>query len=162
MANKKFSEFTLEETPGEGVFVVGYAGGVNIRIPIAALMGAFIPLAGTAEGSPVTGDVEMDDAIRIKPTDGNSFDIGDNAIGSSYLNFQYGGTAVLVKGSPDDGAKGIGSNVYFPNKDPNTYAQMADLPLVANNFANDAAAAVGGIAVGGLYHTSGTVKIRLA
>lgn len=33
---------------------------------------------------------------------------------------------------------------------------------VADNFANDSAAATGGIAVGGLYHTNGTVKIRLA
>lgn len=33
---------------------------------------------------------------------------------------------------------------------------------LANNFANDAAAAVGGIAVGSVYHTAGTVKIRLS
>lgn len=33
---------------------------------------------------------------------------------------------------------------------------------VADNFADDSAAATGGIAVGGLYHTNGTVKIRLA
>jgi len=32
---------------------------------------------------------------------------------------------------------------------------------VASDFANDAAAATGGIKVGGLYHTSGAVKIRL-
>lgn len=31
----------------------------------------------------------------------------------------------------------------------------------SDNFANDAAAATGGIAVGQLYHTSGTVKVRL-
>ena len=33
---------------------------------------------------------------------------------------------------------------------------------IADNFADDSAAATGGIAVGGLYHTNGTVKIRLA
>ena len=33
---------------------------------------------------------------------------------------------------------------------------------VADNFANDSAAATGGVAVGGLYHTDGAVKIRLA
>lgn len=32
----------------------------------------------------------------------------------------------------------------------------------ADNFANDAAAATGGIAIGELYHTSGAVKVRLA
>jgi hypothetical protein len=36
------------------------------------------------------------------------------------------------------------------------------LPKVADNFANDAAAAIGGIAVGKLYHTAGAVKIRLS
>jgi hypothetical protein len=30
------------------------------------------------------------------------------------------------------------------------------------NFASDAAAATGGIPLGGLYHTAGTIKIRLS
>lgn len=34
------------------------------------------------------------------------------------------------------------------------------LPLTS--YANDSAAAAGGVAVGGLYHTTGTVKVRLA
>jgi len=33
--------------------------------------------------------------------------------------------------------------------------------LQASDYADDAAAAVGGIPVGGLYHTAGVVKIRL-
>jgi hypothetical protein len=33
--------------------------------------------------------------------------------------------------------------------------------VVQHNYANDAAAAAGGVPVGGLYHTSGTLKIRL-
>ena len=32
---------------------------------------------------------------------------------------------------------------------------------ISANYADDSAAATGGIPVGGLYHTSGTVKIRL-
>jgi len=51
-------------------------------------------------------------------------------------------------------------NRQEPNKS-GTYAMTNDLPQVADNFANDAAAAIGGIAIGGLYHTAGTVKIRL-
>jgi hypothetical protein len=50
--------------------------------------------------------------------------------------------------------------IEFPDAD-GTVALTVYLPQVANNFANDAAAAIGGIAVGGLYHTAGTVKIRL-
>jgi hypothetical protein len=41
-------------------------------------------------------------------------------------------------------------------------AAAAVLPDVADDYADDAAAALGGIAVGQLYHTSGAVKIRLA
>lgn len=37
--------------------------------------------------------------------------------------------------------------------------QIAGLP--ARNYANDIAAALGGVPIGGLYHTSGTVKVRL-
>jgi hypothetical protein len=51
-------------------------------------------------------------------------------------------------------------SIQLPDAD-GTVALTVDLPQVANNFANDAAAAIGGIAVGGLYHTAGTVKIRL-
>lgn len=34
--------------------------------------------------------------------------------------------------------------------------------VIANNFADDVAAATGGIPIGGLYHTNGAVKIRLS
>ena len=43
-------------------------------------------------------------------------------------------------------------NTYFSNNIVN----------IANNFADDTAAATGGIAVGGLYHTAGVVKVRIA
>lgn len=33
--------------------------------------------------------------------------------------------------------------------------------LPALSFANDGAAAAGGVAIGGLYHTAGAVKVRL-
>jgi hypothetical protein len=36
------------------------------------------------------------------------------------------------------------------------------IPLVALNYANDATAAAGGVAVGGLYHTAGAVRVRVA
>lgn len=42
---------------------------------------------------------------------------------------------------------------------PSTKSVMLVDPV--NNFANDAAAATGGIPVGGLYHTTGAVKVRL-
>jgi hypothetical protein len=38
-------------------------------------------------------------------------------------------------------------------------APYSFLPLTS--YANDSAASAGGVAVGGLYHTTGTVKVRL-
>lgn len=43
-----------------------------------------------------------------------------------------------------------------------TLATLEDLPKLNSNFANDAAAAVGGVVVGGLYHTAGIIKIRIS
>lgn len=40
-----------------------------------------------------------------------------------------------------------------------TNLQIEGLP--SQNYANDAAAAAGGVPIGGLYHTAGTVKVRL-
>ncbi len=48
-------------------------------------------------------------------------------------------------------------NIEFPDKS-GTLA-MVD---TADDFLNDASAATGGVPVGGLYHTSGVVKIRLS
>jgi len=44
-----------------------------------------------------------------------------------------------------------------------TVSNLIILPTVSSsfNFANDASASIGGIPLGGLYHTSGTIKIRL-
>lgn len=54
--------------------------------------------------------------------------------------------------------------IYYPDKIAGDYtlATLDDLPQVANDFANDVAAAIGGIAVGELYHTAGVVKIRVS
>ena len=50
--------------------------------------------------------------------------------------------------------------IEFPDAS-GTIALTIDLPQVADNFANDAAAEIGGIDLGGLYHTNGVVKIRI-
>jgi hypothetical protein len=41
-----------------------------------------------------------------------------------------------------------------------TNSLSASAISVASNFADDAAAAAGGIAVGGLYHNAGAVRVR--
>jgi len=41
------------------------------------------------------------------------------------------------------------------------FSGSVQIGLTLSNYANDGAAASGGVPVGGLYHTSGTVKVRL-
>jgi hypothetical protein len=79
----------------------------------------------------------------------------------------------VIIGSDVDLQKGIyTARIYNPGNhtanrtytlpnDSGTIALNTQLPTVAGNYANDAAAAAGGIAVGNLYHTAGVVKIRL-
>jgi hypothetical protein len=51
-------------------------------------------------------------------------------------------------------------NITLPDAS-GTVALTSQLPTVAGNYVDDAAAAVGGVLVGGMYHTAGAVKIRL-
>ena len=45
--------------------------------------GDFIPLSGTTEGNPITGDIEIQDGLKIFPTiDGGGYYLGDNNIGA--------------------------------------------------------------------------------
>ncbi len=84
-----------------------------------------------------------------------NFGSGD---GSSTTNISVSPTQILIS------LNNAGSQ-YLPLSVNNTFADSAgNIPLVgiADDFLNDAAAAIGGIAVGGLYHTSGVVKIRLS
>lgn len=55
------------------------------------------------------------------------------------------------------GVKQLGTNDENLFNGPITFAKV----LANGSLANDAAAAVAGVPVGGLYHTSGTIKIRL-
>ena len=99
----------------------------------------------------------------------------DASIGQSTLSASQGGTAsayMQVNGSDasnnffiisatrngDDAVSisGNGDDLGI------TYSAATHIFVGINDFANDGAAASGGVPVGGLYHTSGTVKIRLA
>jgi hypothetical protein len=57
-----------------------------------------------------------------------------------------------IKNETTKNAKASTLNTYFSN----------NAVSVANDFTDDTAAATGGINVGGLYHTSGVVKVRIA
>lgn len=88
-------------------------------------------------------------------------DIFLNKAGSASMT----ATNTVTIGSTAVASKGItGYQDYTADITDLDYAQkkyVDNVVKVANDFANDAAAATGGIAVGHLYHTAGTVKVRL-
>ena len=57
-------------------------------------------------------------------------------------------------------APGVDENIYARAQDVNPLIDLLN-KLEDKDYANDAAAAAAGVKVGDLYHTSGTVKIRL-
>ena len=76
-----------------------------------------------------------------------------------YLDFD-GDTAFIRLNDigKEFGLKTNGDNKEFTLPD---FTGTIGVINTAGNFANDTAAAAGGVPVGGLYHTSGAVKIRL-
>jgi len=68
-----------------------------------------------------------------------------------------GGTSVTASG-----ASAIGQGVTAGTADTVTMKLLQILNYASMSFADDAAAATGGIPLGGVYHTSGALKIRIA
>lgn len=184
MADEKFSEFAAA-TDIENAQFAGLQGGVNKRFAIALLQAlGFIPLSGTANGSPVTGMVVFNntgiDNIEIDPKDGdesaeirvynntrsNYFSINTGRVyrtsgdGDAGLNFDALSIAAFFDNPL---SRGLGSTSdHTANITDLDYPQYKMLPKVSGNYADDTAAAVGGIAIGCMYHTDGVVKIRLS
>lgn len=61
-----------------------------------------------------------------------------------------------------DGAVALGSGVVAETSNTTTVAMLQIANYSSMNYADDAAAATGGIPLGGVYHTSGTLKVRIA
>ncbi len=90
---------------------------------------------------------------------------GNIAIGKlANCDFQY--TGVIALGTDTvcgaNGAVAIGASVTASTVDTVTIKKLQMLDYATINFADDTAAATGGIPLGGVYHTSGTLKIRIA
>jgi len=105
-------------------------------------------------------------------TDTGELKIGDGVTAWNSLPSYVGPTGARLFGptgptgsvgatGPTGGA-GTGANTFYASQ---TIAGTTGTLVLSNyssyNFANDAYAATAGIPLGGLYHTSGTVKIRL-
>ena len=90
---------------------------------------------------------------------------GNIAIGK-LANCDYQYTGVIALGTDTvcgaNGAIAIGASVTAATVDTVTIKKLQMLDYATINFADDTAAATGGIPLGGVYHTSGALKIRIA
>ncbi len=93
-------------------------------------------------------------------TDTGELKIGDGSTAWTSLPSYVGIGPTGATGAT--GAGGTGANTFYGSQ---TIAGTTGTLVLSNysayNFANDAYAATAGIPLGGLYHTSGAVKIRL-
>jgi len=83
--------------------------------------------------------------------------IGDNARSTSLQAVAIGHDTLASANN----AVALGNNVTASVADYTTTNNLQLLNYAALNFANDSAAATGGVPLGGIYHTSGALKIRL-
>ena len=147
----------------------------------------FIPLSGTIDGNLVTGGIgftyenernnyfgeivvdSLNDSLAlIKTSSGEKYNIENE----NYSLVNPGGFKLMVYGEEKSiyfyFDKGWVASNDFSEADPTNkqiYAQRSyvdsSLPQIADNFADDTAAAIGGVEIGRLYHTAGAVKVRL-
>jgi len=97
------------------------------------------------------------DSIKTNDFLGGKIEMVSTLGNNPYLRFglpaSAGKIVILTTSDVQTGSRTI--------KLPDASGTIAIAPTVAGNYANDTAAAAAGIAVGQMYHTSGTVKIRL-
>ena len=132
-----------------------------------------IPLTGTEAGSPVTGDIEIEDAVNLyATTDGGGYTLGKTESDKSYLRITPDVTtgllpdiAIEVPEPIGTTSKGLIANAYFgANYDDNTYVQKkyVDTVLIPLDYGD--IVGVGGVQNVQVYTTgtgTGTASVDL-
>ena len=99
--------------------------------------------------------------------------IGYNALATGQAGIAIGGQTTLASGTSSiaigriatasaSGAVALGNNITASTANTATVNLLQIAGYAGMNYADDAAAATGGIPLGGVYHTSGALKIRIA
>lgn len=109
---------------------------IEVQELIAEAGSGYIPLSGTESGIPVSGDIELDDAVAIKPATGAGIYFGNPAKAS--LSVSDTGDSVVVRENDDSlTPRGLTGNIDFT---PN----ITDLDYPQKKYVDDAIdAAVG-------------------
>jgi hypothetical protein len=84
----------------------------------------------------------------------NKIQLGQSATATN--NF-----VVEVPNTPDGSMKIARGNVGATTQDVLTISSNGSITIPLSNYANDTAAATGGVPIGGLYRNGGDVKVRI-
>jgi len=95
-----------------------------------------------------------------KSLQNESVAIGGDAIVNASGGVALGDSATVATGA--DNAVAIGNDVTASTANTVTIKKLQMLDYATLNYVSDAAAATGGIPLGGVYHTDGALKIRIA
>ncbi len=116
-------------------------------------------------------DVSGSNALVLTPgeyggvtTQAHAIILGSRTLGGSAVQSEAGiaiGRDAQVNASAD-GAVALGAGVVAETQNTVTVAFFQIANYASMNYADDAAAATGGIPLGGVYHTSGALKIRIS
>ena len=120
--------------------------------------------------SVIQSDVSGSSALVLTPgeyggvtTQAHAIILGSRTLSGSAVQSEAGiaiGRDAQVNASAD-GAVALGTGVVAETMNTTTVAMLQIANYGSMNYADDAAAATGGIPLGGVYHTSGTLKIRI-
>ena len=116
-------------------------------------------------------DVSGSNALVLTPgeyggvtTQAHAIILGSRTLGGSAVLSEAGvaiGRDAQVNASAD-GAVAIGTGVVAETMNTTTVAMLQIANYGSMNYADDTAAATGGIPLGGVYHTAGALKIRIS
>lgn len=132
-----------------------YFAGIEKIPTIFGTSASYVSVIGTynTASTEIYGVAALDDLVTMVYRSGSS-------------NIQIGITSQSIE---HRGNSDTGINTRFRNNSNNTLMQIDNAGYIilsqvsaSFDFADDAAAATGGVPLGGLYHTSGSIKIRLA
>ncbi len=124
-----------------------------------------------SSSSIAASDVTGSNALVLTPgeyggvtTQAHAIILGSRTLSGSAVQSEAGiaiGRDAQVNASAD-GAVALGSGVVAETANTTTVAMLQIANYASMNYADDTAAATGGIPLGGVYHTSGALKIRIA
>ena len=178
--------YTIHSGIGDGIFDLVGAG---FQLPfIGALSGiedivsgdTIFDYVGVVDQTPVGGNLVVQKNIAMVVSDGlggyNEYSIRVQKKGSegSFSIEKYNPDGDKLAMTLDDNTTGFITTNNFASDasvhrfESNTSTSILDLlndnlqsdVLLANNFGDDSAAAIGGVPVGGLYHSAGALRIR--